>query len=251
MYLKLLVTLSTVLTALVAVTSAHKAKNPPSLVIHSQQKKFCMPMPGAKGGSIGDMSDPKVFCTEKGLYPEAEEFPKGFIQSFGIKAEAGYIQVTGVMNRTVYGWTEAERGGRISGLLPHGLQCKAISNKAGENVVDYKFGFIEPDVEHFCFRCCFELEHCDIHNDLAPEKKYLTCQGNLQGDYTKPKPPVVSTQTPNPTSTSLATGTHGTATATSTLPTSTPTKPSSAVTATVHSFGLMAFAIFFAAGLAL
>ncbi|KAF9990799.1 hypothetical protein BGZ75_009490 [Mortierella antarctica] len=184
MRLKLVVvTLSAVLAALVAVTSAHKPSL--SLVVKSKND-FCMPLPSKKGGLVAEnLGNAKIFCTKKELFTGAEEFPPGFIQSVEIKNYVGYVQVTGVMDRTAFGWSKTDSGTQFRPSYPEGLQCQQWNDRVMNKPL-YNFGFIEPDVEHFCFRCCHNRTNCDIHNSQAEESKYRACQGNLEVDSRTP-----------------------------------------------------------------
>ncbi|KAG9326330.1 hypothetical protein KVV02_003681 [Mortierella alpina] len=248
MRLKLVVvTLSAVLAALVAVTSAHK---PLSLVVKSKND-FCMPLPSKKGGFVAEnLGSAKIFCTKKGLLTDTEVFPPGFIQSLEIKSYVGYVQVTGVMDRTVFGWNKNDTGTKIHPGFPEGLQCQLWNDRVMNKAL-YNFGFIEPDVEHFCFRCCHNRTHCDINNSQAKESKYRACLGNLEGKYDKPvRPPVVHTTTATTTTATLVVATATSTTGASTTTTNTQ-KPPNGAAAMGHSIGLLTSAILFAAGLAL
>ncbi|KAF9957950.1 hypothetical protein BGZ72_001122 [Mortierella alpina] len=208
-----------------------------------------MPLPTTTGGSIGKtFGNPKTFCSEKDLIKGAEAFPQNFIISSEVKEWDGYVQVTGVMNRTVYGWNENDQGIKFHPGYPSGLTCSMYKGKL-ENKLASNFGFIEPNREHFCFRCCHGVEHCDILNKNAKESGYRTCQGNFQGSYTRPKPPVTPTpsQTTHHTS-GIASSTTGTSTSTGT---GTPTSPGNAASALSRPDWFLSSAIFFAARLAL
>ncbi|KAF9942007.1 hypothetical protein BGZ67_003293 [Mortierella alpina] len=123
MRLKLVVvTLSAVLAALVAVTSAHKPSL--SLVVKSKND-FCMPLPSKKGGLVAEnLGNAKIFCTKKELFTGAEEFPPGFIQSVEIKNYVGYVQVTGVMDRTAFGWSKTDLGTQFRPSYPEAEESK-------------------------------------------------------------------------------------------------------------------------------
>ncbi|CAO3572762.1 unnamed protein product [Mortierella alpina] len=245
MRLKIFVTLSTVLTALVATTTAHR---PLKLVIQEgTPNDFCLPMPSEKGGPfLTKFENAKTLCTKKDLIKGAEVFPEHFIQmgSVEVKHGDGYVQVTGVFNRTAYDWSASENGTQIRPNLPRGLTCKEITNHVG-NERRYNFGFIEPNRGHFCFRCCTTIKHCDVHNPLAKERHYKTCKGNLEGSYTVPHTPASKS-----ISATLSSSTTATATKTTTTQTTTQTQHGGAA-AMSHSMGLLASAMLFAAGLAL
>ncbi|KAF9575261.1 hypothetical protein EC968_003902 [Mortierella alpina] len=169
MNLKLVVTLLTALAALVALTSAHNPAH--GLVVGENTKDFCMLLPTERESPLDSkFNRPKVFCTKKELFEGAESFPTGFILASEIHKYKDYIEVTGVMNRTVLGWDATDNGVKFHDGFPRGLKCQVQSNPEWNTKKAKSFGFIEPNNNHFCFRCCSTSKNCAILDERSTTK---------------------------------------------------------------------------------
>ena len=109
---------------------------------------FCSFLPPQPGGNIADSeSNAVVFCNKPSSQaPNANIFPSGFIKSAHFAKGAGFVQVTGRIDRTAYGLSANDGGGLYdSNGAPPGARVSGAK----------KFvNLVEPDREHFCIRAC-------------------------------------------------------------------------------------------------
>ncbi|SAM07586.1 hypothetical protein [Absidia glauca] len=133
------------------------------------EARFCLflpPTPGNKG-NYGGMIDPdaiadsektsRVFCTLDGLVPGARLMPDGFITSahYQFNTTAGFVQVTGEIDRTKYSLSAADGGGQYDN---HGAGSPPLSMCQGYK---YYVSLIEPDIQGYCIRCCETYQDCN------------------------------------------------------------------------------------------
>ncbi|OZJ03225.1 hypothetical protein BZG36_03446 [Bifiguratus adelaidae] len=116
---------------------------------------FCSFLPPSSGGDIaGTESQGRVQCTSSSLAPGAKTFPSGFIKSahFASNSQAGYVQITGLIDRTKYSLSSSDQGGQYdSNGTPSGGVC------AGYNAF---VNLIEPSTDTYCIRCCQSPGDC-------------------------------------------------------------------------------------------
>ncbi|KAF9959665.1 hypothetical protein BGZ65_000195 [Modicella reniformis] len=125
------------------------------------------------GGNIAETADDAVaYCTDHiRAIPNTGNTPKGFIKSRHIvkNNKKKWVQVTGRIDRDKYSLSRFDRGGQIDAMI-----------RADANCVGYKYfvQLMEPDVEHYCLRCCQRKSDCPINK---PNKG---CRAVIPGDYT-------------------------------------------------------------------
>ncbi|RHZ62884.1 hypothetical protein Glove_334g38 [Diversispora epigaea] len=141
--------------------------DPPRTAVVKSSDMFCTFLPKDYGGNIGDSESTAIAaCTHQS--PNAYILPAGFIISAHFKQGEGYVQVTGVMNGSIYGLSPNDSGGQYDMQAPQKSKCEGYS----------KFvNLVEPDINHYCIRCCSDESKCDLHHS---EKG---CEYVIPGDY--------------------------------------------------------------------
>ncbi|KAI8373204.1 uncharacterized protein BYT42DRAFT_579575 [Radiomyces spectabilis] len=140
-----------------------------TVAVESQQD-FCLFLPRSPGNKDdhGGKVDPDAiadseknavaFCTRPNVNaPGSGLLPRGFIKSakFQQNTAAGFVQVTGKIDRSKYSLSSQDGGGQYdnhgAGSPPHSA-CKGYP---------YYVSLIEPDINGFCIRCCQSYKDCN------------------------------------------------------------------------------------------
>ncbi|GJJ72684.1 hypothetical protein EMPS_05042 [Entomortierella parvispora] len=132
---------------------------------------FCLWLPKMFGGDIAANEDSAVaFCTKSNIIPSARILPGGFIKSahFVQNTTAGWVQVTGRLDRSKYGLKSNDGGGQYDMRAPVGAAC------AGYNSF---VQLTEPDAQIYCIRCCMNKIDCPVN------KSTHGCEKVLGGNY--------------------------------------------------------------------
>ncbi|KAF9134071.1 hypothetical protein BGW39_008144 [Mortierella sp. 14UC] len=137
------------------------------------QDDFCIFLPPTYGGDIAANEDRAIaFCTKANMpnAPGAKVLPKGFIKSahFIRNTAAGWVQITGRINRSKYGLSPKDGGGQYDMRAPVGASF------SGYNAF---VQLTEPDSEIYCIRACMTKADCPVN------KSTHGCVGVLGGDY--------------------------------------------------------------------
>ncbi|GBC10763.1 hypothetical protein RclHR1_09890003 [Rhizophagus clarus] len=168
--------LSTILIILAIVASAHAAavwfsRATPRTVTVESASLFCSFLPKTLGEDIGSSENDAIpFCTQANPKnaPGAKKFPTGFIKSAHFAKGSGFVQVTGRIDRTKYKLSKNDGGGQYDTNAPPGAICKGFK----------KFvNLVEPDVQHFCIRCCTDASKCHTNESTAG------CETIVPGNY--------------------------------------------------------------------
>ncbi|KAF9362036.1 hypothetical protein BGX26_006553 [Mortierella sp. AD094] len=117
--------------AFIALGSVASASNSGQIVQIKSASNWCMMMPPNAGGDIAANEDRAVaFCTQNDPdAPNANIFPDGFIQSAHFDSGNGYVQITGMIDRTRYSLSKNDQGGQYDILAPVGKStygCTAV-----------------------------------------------------------------------------------------------------------------------------
>ncbi|KAK3815594.1 MAG: hypothetical protein JOS17DRAFT_759966 [Linnemannia elongata] len=137
------------------------------------QNDFCIFLPPTVGGDIAANEDRAVaFCTKANMpgAPGAKVLPKGFIKSahFTRNTAAGWVQITGRINRSKYSLSPKDGGGQYDMRAPVGASF------TGYNAF---VQLTEPDAEIYCIRACTTKADCPVN------KSTHGCERVLGGDY--------------------------------------------------------------------
>ncbi|KAF9902107.1 hypothetical protein EC991_005276 [Linnemannia zychae] len=137
------------------------------------QNDFCIFLPPTYGGDIAANEDRAIaFCTKANMpnAPGAKVLPKGFIKSahFTRNTAAGWVQITGRINRSKYGLSPKDGGGQYDMRAPVGATF------SGYNAF---VQLTEPDSEIYCIRACMTKADCPVN------KSTHGCVRVLGGDY--------------------------------------------------------------------
>ncbi|KAF9153213.1 hypothetical protein BG015_003862 [Linnemannia schmuckeri] len=137
------------------------------------QNDFCIFLPPTVGGDIAANEDRAVaFCTKANMpgAPGAKILPKGFIKSahFTRNTAAGWVQITGRINRSKYNLSPKDGGGQYDMRAPVGASF------TGYNAF---VQLTEPDSEIYCIRACMTKADCPVN------KSTHGCVRVLGGDY--------------------------------------------------------------------
>ncbi|CAG8503172.1 5057_t:CDS:1 [Diversispora eburnea] len=148
-------------------TPIRRDDKPPRTAVVESGDMFCIFLPKDYGGNIGESESTAIAaCTHES--PNAYILPAGFIVSAHFKEDTGYVQVTGVMNGSIYGLSPTDSGGQYDMKAPPNSVCEGYS----------KFvNLVEPDVNHYCIRCCNDTSKCDTGDS---EKG---CEYVIPGNY--------------------------------------------------------------------
>ncbi|KAG0380980.1 hypothetical protein BGX24_001689 [Mortierella sp. AD032] len=137
------------------------------------QNDFCIFLPPTYGGDIAANEDRAIaFCTKANMpnAPGAKVLPKDFIKSahFSRNTTAGWVQITGRINRSKYGLSPKDGGGQYDMRAPVG------ATYSGFNAF---VQLTEPDAEIYCIRACMTKADCPVN------KSTHGCVRVLGGDY--------------------------------------------------------------------
>ncbi|KAF9993091.1 hypothetical protein BGZ79_002310 [Entomortierella chlamydospora] len=164
-------TKATTTTAPTATPTSGSGKAGQTGVILSQTD-FCIFLPPKFGGDIAANEDRAVaFCTKPNLPgANAQVLPAGFIKSahFVTNTQKGYVQVTGLFDRTKYGLSAKDGGGQYDMRAPVGALCSGYKSFVQ---------LTEPDTQMYCIRCCQNKADCPVN------KSTYGCEKVLGGDY--------------------------------------------------------------------
>ncbi|KAF9934774.1 hypothetical protein FBU30_000068 [Linnemannia zychae] len=137
------------------------------------QNDYCIFLPPTYGGDIAANEDRAIaFCTKANMAgaPGAKVIPEGFIESahFSRNTTAGWVQITGRIDRSKYGLSPKDGGGQYDMRAPVGASF------TGYNAF---VQLTEPDSEIFCIRACATKADCPVN------KSTHGCVRVLGGDY--------------------------------------------------------------------
>ncbi|KAF0452382.1 88 kda immunoreactive mannoprotein mp88 [Gigaspora margarita] len=118
----------------------------PITVTVEDETTFCSFLPRESGQTIGSSASNAVaYCSENTTNaPNARIFPDGFILTKHFASGDGYVQITGLIDGSIY-VDPNDGGGQYDIKAPDGAQCTGY---------DTFVNLVEPDVGHFCIRCC-------------------------------------------------------------------------------------------------
>ncbi|KAI8065315.1 hypothetical protein BC940DRAFT_304718 [Gongronella butleri] len=155
-------------------TSTPSPTHKPTYLAHltvavADETHFCMFLPTTPGNKAGNngtydnnaISDSEknatTFCTQKDLTSHAKKFPLGFIKTakYQYNNTAGFVQVTGKINRVKYHLKHKDQGGQYDN---HGKGSPPKSMCVG---YPYYVQLIEPDQGDYCIRCCANYADCN------------------------------------------------------------------------------------------
>ncbi|KAI7884904.1 hypothetical protein K492DRAFT_124536 [Lichtheimia hyalospora FSU 10163] len=152
--------------------NATGSKNKSGLtVMLKDDKNFCIFLPSSPGNrdENNGKNDPsaisdseksaRVFCSSKTsqhAVPGGKPMPKGFIKSatFASDPSRHFVQVTGSIDRDAYALSPKDGGGQYDN---HGAGSPPESQCIG---YPYFVALVEPDINHFCIRCCQWYSDC-------------------------------------------------------------------------------------------
>ncbi|KAG0218167.1 hypothetical protein BGX33_008342 [Mortierella sp. NVP41] len=137
------------------------------------QTDFCIFLPPTVGGDIAANEDRAIaFCTKANMpgSPGAKVLPEGFIKSahFSRNTSAGWVQITGRIDRSKYGLSPKDGGGQYDMRAPVGASF------TGYNAF---VQLTEPDSEIYCIRACMTKADCPVNKSIHG------CVKVLGGDY--------------------------------------------------------------------
>lgn len=166
---------STLLVALLSVTSAAKAPPAGQITAIESEEKFCLMLPPKPNSGIAEHENNAVaFCTSKDVKgaTNAQVLPRGFIKTAHFvqkfqdteKKEKKWVQVTGKMNGKKYGLSKLDGGGQYDIKAPVGSSCAGYK---------YYVELVEPDQDIYCIRCCKNKEDCPVGKSTQGCKKVL------------------------------------------------------------------------------
>ncbi|CAG8452683.1 4523_t:CDS:1 [Paraglomus brasilianum] len=164
-----LFTLLSILAAVIFIETAPTSGQITTAV--ESETNFCIFLPPQLGGGIAEHEDDAVvFCTTPlSSAPDAGLIPSGFIKTAHFATGAGYVQVTGTIDRSKYNLSSSDGGGQYDSVgAPPRATC-ANSNKFVE--------LVEPDIELFCIRCCTDKKKCNTGESTEG------CEHVIPGDY--------------------------------------------------------------------
>ncbi|KAG0292504.1 hypothetical protein BGZ98_002555 [Dissophora globulifera] len=193
--------------------------NPGQIVQIESATDWCMMMPPEAGGDIAANEDRAIaFCTTSNPdAPDAKIFPEGFIQSAHFASGDGYVQITGMIDRTRYSLSSDDEGGQYDLKAPVGSACA--------NYKSY-VNLIEPHSNTYCIRCCENKEDCNTG------KSTFGCADIVPGDYSGPDDEVTHAVAATTTQTKPAVATTAASSTNTTLSAAARTTSTSAATNT-------------------
>ncbi|CAI2165394.1 16005_t:CDS:1 [Funneliformis geosporum] len=144
-----------------------------ALTVTLDENTMCTFLPRTWGGDIGaSESDAVAFCSQDNAQaPGANPMPTGFIASSHYLTGEGYVQYTGRIDISAYGLSPSDGGGQYDNAgdgSPNNATCGGFK----------KFvNLIEPDIGHWCIRCCTDAGQCDTGDSTKG------CEYVIPGDY--------------------------------------------------------------------
>ncbi|RIB23125.1 hypothetical protein C2G38_2139891 [Gigaspora rosea] len=143
----------------------------PITVTVENETVFCSFLPRVSGQTIGSSASNAVaYCTQNTTNaPNARIFPDGFILTKHFASGDGYVQITGLINGSIY-VDPNDGGGQYDTKAPVGAKCTGY---------DSFVNLVEPDAGHFCIRCCK-----DAASDKCPTgRSEAGCESIIPGTY--------------------------------------------------------------------
>ncbi|ORX43073.1 hypothetical protein DM01DRAFT_1340847 [Hesseltinella vesiculosa] len=141
---------------------------PKLTVAVANANNFCLFLPRSPGNkadfgrvdpdAIADSEKTAVsFCTQAGLTSGAKQLPSGFIRTanYQYNTTAGFVQVTGQIDRTKYQLQMNDFGGQYDN---HGSGSPPKSMCIG---YPYYVQLVEPNLDQYCIRCCAHYQDCN------------------------------------------------------------------------------------------
>ncbi|KAF9333798.1 hypothetical protein BGZ91_011113 [Linnemannia elongata] len=146
--------------ALLFLTTAHAA--PPmssgKTIVLNSAKEYCLFLPRWRGQSISDSESSAVAYCNKPISkaPNARILSNDFIKTlhFVHNTNKEYVQITGKFNRNAYRMSRHDGGGQYDSKAPQGAKCYGYP---------YFVELVEPDVQHYCLRCCKHKSDCPVN----------------------------------------------------------------------------------------
>ncbi|KAG0036660.1 hypothetical protein BGZ82_003899 [Podila clonocystis] len=120
---------------------------------------FCLLLPRRLGGNIAKNENRAITS----LHPD-------FIVTSHYKTGPNdrYVQITGRFDRDKFELDRHDKGGQNDPKTPNGAKCEGYP---------YFVQLIEPDVQHYCLRCCKHKSDCPTN------KSTKGCRKVIHGDY--------------------------------------------------------------------
>lgn len=165
---------STFVLALASVASAAPAPTDKTVTIEQVDDRFCLLLPPKCGLDIADNVHRGItYCTTFTPTVDYERIlPDNFITSrhyaTGGSGDTKYIQVTGRIDRDQFDLDSDDHGGQNDPLHPTGAKCAGYP---------WFVQLVEPDVQHFCLRCCMRKSDCPT------DKSDQGCTKVVPGEY--------------------------------------------------------------------
>ncbi|KAK3820642.1 MAG: hypothetical protein J3R72DRAFT_459651 [Linnemannia gamsii] len=134
--------------------------------------KYCIFLPHWPDHYIDNDHSAATFCsTAIPSAPNAHILPTGFIKSVHWRSNTnrGYVQITGRFDRHRYQLINNDQGAQNDPNSPAGAKCAGYK---------YFVGFVEPNEEIYCLRCCKRKADCPTHRPTEG------CRSVLGGNYT-------------------------------------------------------------------
>ncbi|KAG0279491.1 hypothetical protein BGZ95_001074 [Linnemannia exigua] len=158
--------------ALVVILSTVSAAIPGKTGALISTTEYCIFLPHKFGGEISDdMDKARVFCNKPiPSAPMAKILPAGFIKSIHLtrNTAAGWVQITGRIDRRKYGLKSWDDGGQYD-----------IKHPNGGSYDGYKYfvEFVEPNENIYCLRACKHKQNCPTN------KPTRGCKEVIGGNY--------------------------------------------------------------------
>ncbi|KAF9164739.1 hypothetical protein DFQ26_001132 [Actinomortierella ambigua] len=158
-----------------------RAPIPTYIAAVSSPTDFCFFLPpDPKAQTVAEAEDHAVaYCTKGGIpgTTGSKVFPPNFIVAshFQKNDAAKWVQVTGLINPTVYGMSMADDGGQYDVKAPIGASCAGY-----ESFVN----LIEPSSSRFCMRCCQTATDCNVKISEYGCERIVPGKYTLGGDVT-------------------------------------------------------------------
>ncbi|KAF9971059.1 hypothetical protein BGZ73_006036 [Actinomortierella ambigua] len=163
------------------VKRAARSPIPKHIAAINSPTDFCFFLPpDPKAQTVAEAEDRAVaYCTKEGIpgTTGSKVFPPNFIVASHYKkdAAAGWVQVTGLINPTVYGMSMSDDGGQYDIKAPIGASCVGYASFVN---------LIEPSSSRFCMRCCKSATDCNVGISERGCERIVPGQYTLGGDMT-------------------------------------------------------------------
>ncbi|KAG0379703.1 hypothetical protein BGX24_012063 [Mortierella sp. AD032] len=164
--------LASTIIALVATLSTVSAAIPGKTGALISTTRYCIFLPPRFGDEVAaTLHRARVYCNRHiPSAPGARILPTGFIKSVHLtrNTAAGWVQITGRIDRRKYGLKSSDDGGQYD-----------IEHPDGASYAGYRYfvEFVEPNENIYCLRVCKHKRHCPT------DRPTRGCKEVLGGDY--------------------------------------------------------------------